>query len=57
MEQFFTKQILLEFSSSSRQLLSEKAKQKFKKALDLDPEFERARKNLEKLTMAVPMTL
>ncbi len=37
--------------------LIENARQKFKKALDLDPQFERARKNLEKLTMAVPMTL
>ncbi len=37
--------------------LIEIAKSKFKKAIDLDPKYERARKNLEKLTMAVPMTL
>jgi hypothetical protein len=33
------------------------AKQKFKEALEYDPTYERAKKNLAKLVMAIPMTL
>ena len=33
------------------------AKQKFKEALEYDPNYERAKKNLAKLVMAIPMTL
>lgn len=35
----------------------ENAKNRFRKALEFDPEYKRARLNLEKLVMAIPMTL
>jgi TolB-like protein len=37
--------------------LQKQAKQDFKEALEYDPNYERAKKNLSKLVMAIPMTL
>jgi len=39
------------------QRMLEEAKQRFKKALDYDPAYERAKLNLEKIVMGIPMTL
>ena len=38
-------------------ILENDAKQKFREALEYDPKYERARKNLARLVMAIPMTL
>jgi hypothetical protein len=39
------------------EILLERARENFKKALQHDPNFEKAKHNLEKLAMGIPMTL